>query len=45
MIEEWSEYYSIKECTRHLGLHDQNICKCLKVKSRQLGGYVFEYSK
>lgn len=28
-----------------LNLSSGNICKCLKGKSRQLGGYVFEYSK
>jgi hypothetical protein len=40
---ESNEYYSINECARQLGLHDQNICKCLKGTRRQTGGYVFKY--
>lgn len=42
---EYNTYYSIRECARRLNLSSGNICKCLKGISRQLGGYVFEYSK
>lgn len=42
---EYNIYCSISECARQLGLHQPNICQCLKGKCKQIGGYIFEYSK
>lgn len=42
---EYNEYNSQSECARQLGLKAPNINMCLKGKCRQIGGYVFEYSK
>lgn len=42
---EYNYYESIIECARQLDLNQGNICKCLKGKLRQTGGYVFEYAK
>ena len=42
---EYNIYCSISECARQLGLHQSNIGQCLKGKCKQIGGYIFEYSK
>lgn len=42
---EWNEYRSIRECARQLSLNHGNISKCLQGRCKQVGGYIFEYSK
>ena len=40
-----TEFYGISECARQLGLYNQNICKCLKGRYKQTGGYTFKYKE
>lgn len=42
---EYNYYPSIHECGRKLNLNPSNICKCLKGKRKQTGGYMFKYSE
>lgn len=40
---EVEEFYGITECSRQLGLHQQNITAVLKGRRNQTGGYTFKY--
>ena len=40
-----TEFYGISECARQLGLYNQNICKCLKGRYKQTGGFTFKYKE
>lgn len=42
---EYNYYNSQVECGRKLGLSSKSINDCLRNNQKQLGGYVFEYSK
>ena len=39
-VKEWP---SAKEAERQLGIHQQNICACLKGRRTRAGGYVWKY--
>ena len=40
LIREWP---SAKEAERQLGIHQQNICACLKGRYKSAGGFVWRY--
>lgn len=42
---EYNYYNSVNECAKYLGINKGNISSCANGKCRQVGGYVFEYSK
>lgn len=42
---ESHEFYGTNECARQLGLSPGSICKCLKGRYRQTGGYTFQYKE
>lgn len=42
---ESQEFYGTNECARQLGLSPGSICKCLKGRYRQTGGFTFKYKE
>ena len=41
IIKEWP---SVREAGRKLGIHQQNICHCLKGRYKSAGGYIWRYA-
>jgi hypothetical protein len=39
------EYYSAKQAERETGVKNDNICCCLKGKSKSAGGFIWRYKK
>ena len=42
---ESKEFYGLRECSRQVGLHPQNISAVLKGRLKQTGGYTFKYKE
>lgn len=42
-IETGTEYYSLSECARKMGLQVGHVCSVLKGKRKTTGGYTFKY--
>ena len=42
--EFMKEWPSAKEAERQLGIHQQNICACLKGRCKSAGGFVWRYA-
>jgi hypothetical protein len=44
-VETGERFYGISECARQMNLYATSICKVLKGKIKQTGGYTFEYAE